>query len=165
MDEGRLRLIVREEIRRARVVDPDPLGPDNIRLRWRDWTPAYTNLTVGDGLVVARYQRVGRTVNLHFTFTLGSTSSIGTNPIITLPIPPADGYTVLRNNIGGAYILDDGTTAFMGSVRVQSATEMSVGVHVASATHTTFANITATVPMTWTTSDALAISATFEAAA
>ena len=104
-------------------------------------------------------------MNLHFTFTLGSTSSIGTNPTITTPVPASDTYTFLRNTVGGAYILDDGTDPFAGSVRLQTATVMSIGVHLASATYAAFRSITATVPMTWTNPDVLAFSATFEAAA
>ena len=166
MDEARLRLIVREEIRKGRVVDPDPLGPDNIRLRWRDWVPAYTNLTVGNGTVVARYVRVGRTVHLYYHLVFGSTTSIdGTAPTLTFPVTPSTSYLLDTNVIGQAVFLDDGTTQFFGLCRIKTATTLEARVFDAAATNTRATSLTATVPMTWTTSDALAISATYEAAA
>ena len=41
------------------------------------WTPTLTNLTLGNGAVVARYQLAGDTCNFRFRFTLGSTSAVG----------------------------------------------------------------------------------------
>ena len=53
---------------------------------WTTWTPSYTNLTVGNGTVVSRYRQVGKMVDVFFMFTLGSTSTIGSDPRFTLPV-------------------------------------------------------------------------------
>ncbi len=132
-------------------------------LRWRDWTPTYTNLTVGNGTVVARYSKIGRTVNLHFSFTLGSTSSMGTAPQVSLPVTSIS-YSGNRNNIGGAYILDAGTLVYSAFVRPAGIDNMVIETFLASGTNLSITDITSTVPMTWTTSDVLAFSATYEAA-
>lgn len=132
--------------------------------QWQTWTPTYTNLTVGNGTVVSRYVQIGKTIHAVFEITFGSTSSMGTGPTISLPVTAASTYTTPRHNLGPAYILDAGTIAFQAAVRLESTTTASVGVLAAGATHLTQANITATVPMTWTTSDLLSFTASYEAA-
>ena len=165
MDEGRLRQIVREEIRKGRVVEPDPLRPDNIRLRWRDWIPTYTDLTVGNGTVVARYARAGRTVYAHFHLTFGSSTTIdASGPKVSAPVPLANSYVNLQNSIGTLLVTDTGTTTHPGFIRIAGG-EFQPMVMNAAATYARGATLSSTVPMTWTTDDRLAFSVTYEAAA
>lgn len=125
---------------------------------WQTWTPTYTNLTVGNGTVIARYQQIGKTVNFEFYFTMGSTSSMGSTPQITMPVTPK--YYAKTFDM---YIQDAGTQFFIGTAD----TFDSKFYPTAILTNTTYAQVSylsATVPMTWTTSDNFSIRGTYEAA-
>ena len=134
---------------------------------WQNWTPTYNNLTVGDGVVVARY-RPGKTIHAFFEFTLGSTSAIGTNPQISVPVAAASTYTGNLNVIGEVLILDAGTTFFVGAVRLNDVNTFEPYVFdledAGSPAHGRVAILTATLPITWTTDDTLSFSVTYEAA-
>ncbi len=133
-------------------------------LTWQTWTPTYTNITVGNGTVVARYTQIGETIHAHWTLTFGSTTSVnGTTVTITSPIT-ASGYTNTRNSVGTAYLFDATGSSHPAFVRLDSTTVFALLPHVASGTYTTLANMSATVPFTWTTSDIMSFSATYEAA-
>jgi hypothetical protein len=59
---------------------------------WTTWTPTYQNITVGNGTVVAKYTQIGKLVTAKFFFTLGSTSSVGSDPRFSLPVAPTLDY-------------------------------------------------------------------------
>ena len=129
---------------------------------WQDWTPSYTNLTVGNGTVTARYVKLGRTVHAHFTFTLGSTSTVGTDPTITTPVPATSAYTIGRNIVGVGLARDDGGSTHVVSVRLDSLTVFLPLVHGASGTYATLPKLSATIPFPWAADDTLAFSVTYE---
>ena len=131
---------------------------------WKDWTPTYTNLTIGDGTVVARYVQIGKLVAAQFEFTLGSTSAVGTDPTILLPVAANSLYTSLVNWVGQCMLNDTGTARYQGRVSITSDTHFSVRALNAAGTYLVEANVTATVPFTWTTTDVLGFSALYEAA-
>ena len=135
---------------------------------WTTWSPSYTNLTIGNGTVVARYRPAKHgddTIIAVFELLFGSATTIdGGNPTISTPVTAASSYTTPRHHIGPAYIQDTGSLARPGMVRLESTTTFSVSVFDASATYLSNASITATIPMTWTTGDLLSFTATFEAA-
>lgn len=121
------------------------------------YTPTYTNITIGNGTVTARYGQSGKFVFVYYKLILGSTSSIASGARISLPV------TALNTNAPGvAYILDAATAEYIASIKLDTTTNMAVlmtqnASNVAS-------QITATFPMTWTTSDELRISLVYEAA-
>ena len=59
-------------------------------ISWTTWSPSYTNLTIGNGTVVARYAYSGGLVILQWQLTWGSTSSFpgGSVSIGSLPYNP-----------------------------------------------------------------------------
>jgi len=58
-------------------------------ISWTTWTPSYSNLTIGNGTVVARYAYSGGLVILQWQLTWGSTSSFTGAPSIgNLPYNP-----------------------------------------------------------------------------
>ena len=139
----------------------------NATIPWVAWTPSYANLTIGDGTVTARYFQIGSLVIARFKFVLGSTSAVGTGPTVTVPVTGhATGYDNTGPPAGSATMRDAGTIRFTGMVFLgSSGTVFEPAVDESSATHGRLAtNITATIPMTWTTSDELAFTATYEAA-
>src|SRR5688572_23923170 len=53
---------------------------------WDTWTnSAISGVTVGNGTVVARRKQIGKTVFCFYSFTMGGTSAVGSDPILTLP--------------------------------------------------------------------------------
>jgi len=59
-------------------------------ISWTTWTPSYSNLTIGNGTVVARYAYSGGLVILQYQLNWGSTSSFpgGSVSIGSLPYNP-----------------------------------------------------------------------------
>lgn len=120
---------------------------------WTSWIPTLTNLTKGDGTLTTKYRRVGKTGDLRFTFVLGSTSAVGTNPQFSLPFTlsseiSSSGLFL----IGPATLVDSGTARRMGAIQADTSTTVSfIQINATPAV----ASITATSPWTWTTGDML----------
>jgi len=127
------------------------------------WTPTLTNLTIGNGAITAEYAQFGTTAHFYFNVTFGNTTSMGTNPIFTLPVVPK--YT---NSINGASIcLDAGTASFFShSVNESVGTKENVYTYAVatSGAYSTYNLITSSVPFTWTTNDRLSVTGTYEIA-
>lgn len=134
---------------------------NNMESAWSPWTPTLTNLTLGNGSVVARYLQVGKTVEWRFKFTLGSTSAVGSTPQFTLPAAPHANYSAYTDSMGtGA--LRDASSGVLRAAQVWLASGSTVQINRWSSEAT--ADITATAPWTWATSDVIAVRGTYEAA-
>jgi hypothetical protein len=139
--------------------------PNNV---WTTWTPTLTNMTLGNGSVVARYVKLGRTVHLDFLFTLGSSSAMGTAPKFTLPVAPSAAYEDVHNAVGRVLCRPDVGATSPGSgwiTDIASTAALECFVWSTAAGTVANANITASVPGTWGTGGKFAVSATYEAAA
>jgi hypothetical protein len=117
------------------------------------FTPAFDNLTVGNGTRQGRYTKIGRTVFVEVDFVWGSTTSAsGTWYVNNLPFTTA--ATFIDYGVGN--ILDSGTENYTCLVLANpSNTLMRPLANNASATYLSNTGVTATVPMTWTTNDAV----------
>lgn len=147
------------------VSDPAPASRQDPFVR--NWTPTYTNLTVGNGTVIARFQQVGKVVWFYFSFDLGSTSSVGTDPKISLPVEaaiPANDLPQFQNVIGNCVIRDQGTNTYLGYVGLFTVTQMVPWHFGVTGSLVQFVSIGATAPMTWTTNDRLILLGSYEAA-
>lgn len=132
---------------------------------WQDWTPTLTNITLGNGTLVARYIQIGKTVSFTISFTLGTTSTVGTVGTFTLPVTAnTTGYIVTFSEIGVGKAIDVGTADYTILVRLNSSTTVRPILVNAAGTYGASQGITATVPMTWTTGDQLTLTGTYEAA-
>ena len=139
----------------AGILDPEG--------EWQDWTPSYTNLTVGDGSISARYTQIGKLVIARFRFDLGSTSTIGTGPAISLPIDAVNGDA--NGPPLGTAICKDSTGAWFAATAIQSGTtDVGINLYDPSGTYISSLAVTATAPFTWTTSDILSFAIAYEAA-
>lgn len=58
---------------------------------WTTYTPTFTNFTLGNGSVVARYKQVGKTVFVYCKVVTGSTTNFTGTPVITLPVAMRQG--------------------------------------------------------------------------
>jgi hypothetical protein len=132
---------------------------DQIEGLWVAWTPTLTNLTQGNGAVLARYVQAGSTVHYRFRFTLGSTSAVGTGPEFTLPVAPGDyaGPTPL----GSAVYTDAGTTNRWGYAQLNSGSTVDL---IGFSTTGTSVGLTATVPHVWAVNDVIAVVGSYEPA-
>lgn len=128
---------------------------------WQTWTPTYVNITVGNGAVVSRFVQIGNLVIAQFQFTLGSTSTIGSSPDITAPVSMVS--TTDRIPLGSVTFVDFGGPVKEGVI-TDVGGKFRISVLKADSTYLGLADISATVPFTWTTSDRLAFTVTFEAA-
>ncbi len=130
------------------------------------WTPSYTDLTIGSGVVVSRFMRRPGSGLLVATYELkfaGDTTIDGANPTISLPVNAAATYTFPRHVVGPAAAFDDDAGAtFTGQVRLESASTFSVAVHNSASTFLSHRNLDATVPMTWAVDDVLSFTAVYE---
>ena len=128
------------------------------------WAPTWTNITVGNGTVVARYTKVGKTITAEVTLVFGTTTSItGIFPTVTLPVTA--GTTVQYAGISIHSYLDAGTTLYYGQYPITSgATTAALTVTNTGATYASESGLNTTVPFTWTTGDKITSFFSYEAA-
>lgn len=130
---------------------------------WVDWTPTLTNLTLGNGSVLAQYKQIGFTVWWNFKFILGSTSAVGNTPSFTPPVATAsDGYAATQDQVGSGQLIDTGTANREAAVLWSTSTSFQVWSY---STTGVITGITSTVPHTWATTDVITLSGFYRAAA
>jgi hypothetical protein len=126
------------------------------------YTPTFTNFTLGNGTInFARYVQIGKFVTAYGKVTLGSTSSMGTNPFISLPV------TATANNnaiMGNLTVNDQGTQTYYGYVYYSSTTVAQLIMANVAGTYPVFGLIQSTTPMTWVNTDSFTWRITYEAA-
>lgn len=125
---------------------------------WTSFTPTYTNLTLGNGTVTARYGLHGNIVFVYTKIVLGTTSSVGSYPTISLPFAPTTS--------GGPFtcaLTDAGSTVYLGTVYLTPG-QASVGPQTNNAASTTLqmAVLNATTPFTWGNGDIIEYFLTYE---
>jgi hypothetical protein len=128
---------------------------------YTNWTPTFTNLTVGNGTLVGRYAQSGKLVHAWFKLTFGSTSAVTGNTTITLPVSAASSGGSIR---GTGAILDAGVRWFTAAADINGTSQATIVAVGANLNNAYEDYLSSTVPMTWTTNDVLAISFTYEAA-
>lgn len=132
---------------------------------WKTWTPTWTNLTLGTGAVTATYTQVGKIVFFHLKLVWTSTTSIGGNVSVSLPVTAA----TYSNNFfeiahGTAYDQSANTGyTLVGSMTSTTAMQLFT-INAAASASATWNNTTSTVPFTWTTSDEIMLTGFYEAA-
>jgi hypothetical protein len=127
---------------------------------WTPWTPTFTNVTVGNGTLVAAYMKIGRTVHYRLRLVLGSTSSVGTDPQFALPFAIFSGFSII-DVVGEGSLADSGTANWRAQVWLDASGRGRVVYYSAAATAV---QVSPTVPFTWTTGDAIVVTGTYEAA-
>jgi hypothetical protein len=134
---------------------------DNIDSAWTSFTPSWSNLVVGNGTNVGYYKKIGKLVVAHVSLTFGNSTSISAGATLVLPLTISSNYTTASSHIGEGYIVDaSASTPYSLKIR-QSGILIGLGV---TGTYVTEYGITNTAPITFTTSDRLEISLTYESA-
>jgi hypothetical protein len=128
---------------------------------WQSWAPTLAaGWANGNGTWTAAYAQIGKTVHVFGAFTLGSTTTKGTNLQFAPPVTAASS----RSNLTFTARASVGASVFMLRGRFPSASAMQLDVINAAGTYATLAQITATVPATWATGDNFTFFCTYEAA-
>lgn len=128
---------------------------------WTTWVPILTNITAGNGVQVAKYRQLGKTVDYRWKFRLGTTSAIGTAPRFTLPVAPHAEYVADEDRLGTGQLLDAATQLRDAIIYLISGSTVEIAAFGSTGSK---ASITSLVPWTWGTSDTLMASGTYEAA-
>lgn len=132
---------------------------------WASWTPTWTNLTVGNGTVVARYDQLGKTVHCRLSLVFGSTTAITGGVIFSLPVTRAAyGGTNGITPLGTATLFDTPGAAYLGTVQNLSTTTARIRALNAAGTYLSTDTLSATVPFTWAVGDEIAAEFVYEAA-
>jgi hypothetical protein len=126
------------------------------------FTPAFFNLTLGNGTASGRYLRIGNFVHATVKVAFGSTTSISGGVFIDFPV--SANTAANNNNIGNVRFNDSGTAAYFGSIIQNSGSNFAVFVQTANGTYSSESGLSATIPFTWTTNDEIYISISYEAA-
>jgi hypothetical protein len=126
---------------------------------WTSYTPAFSNFTLGNGTVTAKYCQIGKTIFYAGRILLGSTSSVTGQ--ITIGLPKTSNSPT---SLYGSYqILDAGAAYYIGTYSLAGGS-LGLGMSQLSGLFTIFAATSATVPMTWTTNDEIVWFVTYEVA-
>jgi len=129
------------------------------------WTPTLTNLTIGNGLVVAFFSQVGKVVFLQAQITLGSTSSMSTGPRLSLPV---EGKTTTWQDddmgIGSVIMLEKTVRRWMGTVQLRNTTTIEIVNHEVQGDVIALEQVSSATPFTWAADDALGFTAHYLAA-
>jgi len=130
---------------------------------WTTWVPSLTNLTVGTTPLVAKYRRVGKTVDWKLRFAFSAGAAVGTTPTFSLPATPASDYVVSGEFLfpGTVWLLDSGTRFQQGALRHDSSGVVTLVPWTAI---NSTGGIDATTPWTWATGDSINAYGTYETA-
>lgn len=135
---------------------------------WTSWTPTLTNITLGNGNMVAKYLRIGKTVWFKIIFTLGTTSSfaVGTDAYITYPAAPIAADYTQYGTLGTITMFDISTgDIIQGTVAAGDTNgRMILLSNNASGTYVKANGVNSVTPFTWTSTDRLVVSGVVEIA-
>lgn len=130
---------------------------------WQSWTPTWTNLTVGNGTVNAKYVQTGKTVIVRVSVTFGSTTSISGNVTSSYPVTPISNYTVFHH-IGNTTCNDNHATIYGGYATFETTSLIRYFAGLTNGTYLGLTNLASTVPFTWATGDIFSAEFVYEAA-
>jgi hypothetical protein len=142
---------------------PNESGTLAVGTPWTTWTPTLVNLTLGDGSLTARYTQIGKTVFFNIVFILGSTSSVAANSTISLPVTASSSINA-NTAIGSSLLKDANVGEYIGLTRFLSTTTIRPVTLQGNVAFVTAASISDTSPFTWTNTDRMVITGTYEAA-
>ena len=125
------------------------------------YTPTYTNFTLGNGTVIARYAESGKLVFFQVQITFGSTTSVSGLIKISLPVTAKNNGNAVTIP---ALFTDAGLNEYIGFGAInQTDNVVSLFAEDASATYLKYALTSSTVPFTWGTADVINVSGSYEA--
>jgi hypothetical protein len=123
---------------------------------WTAFTPSVSNLTVGNGTFIGRYRKIGKTCEVYFRLTFGSTTSVQTNPHFFLPFNYKNSFVAYGD------FLDSGTLRYTGVIDTAFGAAAYFAVIKTDSTYGSLLAMTSTIPFTWTTNDVITFNFSYE---
>lgn len=145
----------------------DQLGTaSGLGAAWIAWTPTWTNLTIGNATVNARYKQIGKTVHATISVVFGTTTTVAGDIVFSLPVTRATyGGTGTITPIGPATMFDTSAGMVIEAVVTNDTTTTGrIRLFTASGTYSQVGTASGTVPFTWAASDEIGATFTYEAA-
>ena len=134
---------------------------------WTTYTPTWTaetaNPAIGNGTLTGKYEKIGRKIEFKIRLIFGSTTTAGTGSWrFTLPVN-AESTTFLPNL---TILVEDysASVTYGGNAALLSVGVIVPTCYYVSGTEVRRSSITGTYPFTWTTSDYILVSGTYESA-
>lgn len=123
------------------------------------WTASTTNPSLGNGTLIGRYQKIGRTVIFHVNLITGSTTSYGSGSY-SFSLPPFTVANVGASFIGTAHLL--GNDRWAGQIVLSPAAAAYAPFFPLSATNTRVGGQTPTQPETFANGAQLRMTGIYE---
>ncbi|MEU0393803.1 hypothetical protein ABZ208_13670 [Streptomyces sp. NPDC006208] len=138
---------------------------NSVLAAWTSYTPTWTSAgtapALGNGTLVGRYMKIGRTVIYQINLIAGSTTTFGTGGYsFELPATSAN---VGASFIGNAHLLS-GSTRYVGQNVISPNVTTTSPFYPTNSTTTTTSQLTATVPFTLVSGASVRITGVYEAA-
>jgi len=129
---------------------------------WNSYTPAFVGLTVGNGALTGKWYRSGRLITFKVRLAFGTSTTITAAVSASLPTAYADGTEV--ESFSGLMFDSSVNLRFQAMTFALTTTTFGIRALALSGGHLAQVDLSATVPFTWATGDALTVSGTYEAA-
>lgn len=130
---------------------------------YQSYTPTFTNLTVGNGTLSGKYTQIGKHIAFYFSLIWGTTTSVSGSVSFTLPVTSV-AVSGSQAGVLGTAKFNRSSTAYPGDVVHGSTTTGILRWHQVSGGGVRHANLGATSPDTWVTSDEFHARGTYQAA-
>lgn len=138
---------------------------DNIISPFQNYTPTFTNLTLGSGVVnEAKYNVVGNICNVYLKVTLAADSAVTGVIVASLPVASAGSTGRI---LGSSVMFSAGGGIYVPGVAEQFAANGStfdIRVHNSSGTYVLLQNTSNLIPFTWATGDIIEVTMSYEVA-
>jgi hypothetical protein len=129
---------------------------------YTSFTPTFTNFTLGNGAISASYATDGKIVHYTGSVQLGSTSSMGTSPVITLPVTSSMAFAL---NMGTGTLIDNSPGAYYPAFFYSiSGTTIQLACQDSSGTYLAVNFVGSAQPFTWAVNDSFSWNIVYKAA-
>lgn len=123
-----------------------------------DFTPSWTNLTVGNGTYDYKgYLQVNNLIVVSVSFTFGSTSAMGSAPSFTVPVAAAEVNQIV---VGEGLAVENGGSSYPLLVNMSSS-ELVIYDQAVVGSQVIRSSVTSGSPFTWGTNDKIQITSTY----
>jgi hypothetical protein len=140
-------------------LDNGAVTSDKIGIVWQTWNnPISSGITIGNGTVTAKYFTVAKKVTFYFQFTLGSTSAITGDVLLTPPVAFASSFASGRQPLGNVSLVDAGTNVRAGEAHILHTSpfdKIRISHYSVSGSVVGISSLSATLPFTWANGDSI----------
>jgi hypothetical protein len=131
---------------------------------WVAYTPTWTNITVGNGVITARYTKRGKTIQGSVKFLFGSTSDVsGTNISVSLPVPAISSMSEFQP-LGLTTFYKPGAAVIFGCCALKTVNDMYLYYYSPSGSVINRGEWNTTTPFDTATGTEFTVSFSYEAA-